>query len=392
MKNLLLAIGTFFLFQTSYSQTIYSLVFSYTEDNTIGQGCYIDYKNTKSEVQAISQALGQNLIERHFTSDFNKTNLDNVINNLGVNPDDIIFLYISTHGARSSQGDNNQFPQIVVPSSNTQVMVSSYNYIYSKIKNLNARLTITLIDACNGYANITPKEVTIYGKTYSKKTSNTLTNFQKSNYLKLFKNYKGNLLVSSSEPGKYSISTSAGSIFTNCFFQALHYYTDMEDQTNIKYINWTNLLNRAKQYTLNETQRVSSQDRDFQPYYPVWENGLSRSVSSTSISNTTREVPSSLKLLHTCRALSAQEMRERDTDNDHLLKYWISGRQEDLNRIEKVIYYLHHTFSDPIHQNTDSESNYLETFTVWGQFWLRAKIIFKDGQEIELNRYTSFTN
>ncbi len=64
---------------------------------------------------------------------------------------------------------------------------------------------------------------------------------------------------------------------------------------------------------------------------------------------------------------------------------WIEGSENDLDKIESVVYILHSTFKDPVRTNTNRSEKFMLKTSGWGVFTLYAKIILKDGKHIKLS-------
>jgi hypothetical protein len=64
----------------------------------------------------------------------------------------------------------------------------------------------------------------------------------------------------------------------------------------------------------------------------------------------------------------------------------------DLDRIEKVVYHLHHTFRRPRREVASRSDNFaLRLENVWGQFMVYADVHFRDGSApVQLTRYLNF--
>ena len=95
-----------------------------------------------------------------------------------------------------------------------------------------------------------------------------------------------------------------------------------------------------------------------------------------------------VELLH--RATLFQDGRPGFESNTHRIDVWMEGQDNVLSRIERTTYYLHPTFNPSVVSRYSPEDRFSLTFTAWGQFELKAKVYFKDGQVKDLSRYLSF--
>jgi hypothetical protein len=95
-----------------------------------------------------------------------------------------------------------------------------------------------------------------------------------------------------------------------------------------------------------------------------------------------------VELLH--RATLLQDSRTDFESNTHRIDVWIAAQDNVLSRIERATYYLHPTFNPSVVSRYSPEDRFSLSFTAWGQFELKAKVYFKDGQVKDLSRYLSF--
>jgi transcription initiation factor IIF auxiliary subunit len=58
---------------------------------------------------------------------------------------------------------------------------------------------------------------------------------------------------------------------------------------------------------------------------------------------------------------------------------WLDGTDDELNRVEKVIYTLHETFPQPVQVRADRPSKFRLAASGWGGFRIYAKVIHRDG-------------
>jgi len=61
---------------------------------------------------------------------------------------------------------------------------------------------------------------------------------------------------------------------------------------------------------------------------------------------------------------------------------------EALAQVERVVYFLHRTFKNPIRETKDAKNNFALRTAAWGEFTIRADIYFKNrANPIRLSRY-----
>lgn len=69
---------------------------------------------------------------------------------------------------------------------------------------------------------------------------------------------------------------------------------------------------------------------------------------------------------------------------------WLEGQAVDEGRVESVTYYLHPTFSNPIHRVTDKSSGFKLSGSGWGEFNIKADVALADGETLTLNYWLQF--
>lgn len=65
----------------------------------------------------------------------------------------------------------------------------------------------------------------------------------------------------------------------------------------------------------------------------------------------------------------------------------VEGSPEDLEEIERVTYFLHPTFPNPVVKSTDASTNFELKSAGWGEFSIAAEVTMKDGRKVRLERW-----
>jgi len=63
---------------------------------------------------------------------------------------------------------------------------------------------------------------------------------------------------------------------------------------------------------------------------------------------------------------------------------WLGGTSEELDNVDHVMYVLDRTFHNPVRTVNDRSSNFRLEDATWGAFKLYAKVLHKDGRELDL--------
>lgn len=76
--------------------------------------------------------------------------------------------------------------------------------------------------------------------------------------------------------------------------------------------------------------------------------------------------------------------------NTRTFTIWVGGNEQVLSHIERVTYYLHPTFNPSVITRYSFEDKFTLSLTAWGEFELKAKVYFKEGQVKDLSKFLSF--
>lgn len=367
---------SFLLCGNAFSQKFHAFLFCKTSDRNIGTSVKINYANMQEALQIVADGLNYQYAEHSLTSlNFNIKNVNVVIDSTNIQPNDIVFMYFSTHGAKS-KWDSNIFPQIDIP----DTLLAVYKLYKKVLTEKNPKSIVTLIEACSGFLDITPQQAFIYqtaGDTNSVKLNSPL---QKQNIQKLFSS-DCNIIMTAGQPGKNTWATWQGSMFTNCFLRTLKEYIETP---NLSMVTWDNVLKQCKQYTYDMTSSTRIK------YYPVWEKSncsekMAFDSSQSSISIDTLPIANKVSLIIKC----SKAERGR---NLYFVKLKIEGSISEINSISKVEYFLDATMTMPIVLRVNKNKNFEYGFSVWGEFPIKAKVFYLDGKVVDLYGEIDFKN
>ena len=65
----------------------------------------------------------------------------------------------------------------------------------------------------------------------------------------------------------------------------------------------------------------------------------------------------------------------------------LDGSPEELERVDCVVYTLHHTFRKPVRRVSTRETNFRLESEGWGEFMIYATVVLKDGSEEQLEHW-----
>lgn len=204
------------------AQTIHIIVFCATNDKKKGvlTDLATSAKNTKQYferefVPDVKKYSGYSVSAHYYyDSQFNKTTLDSVVNNLYSSGNDVIFFYYCGHGFNETSSSR-QYPKLSLGGMDG-TRSKWLEDVYYVLRQKNHRLLITIAEACNkvyevqsvrnGPGSFGPHS------TYSKNAAN---------YNKLF-SQSGDYLCSSSKREQASWFDNGWGYFTDCFINAFN--------------------------------------------------------------------------------------------------------------------------------------------------------------------------
>lgn len=213
---------------------VYAIIAGDTTDPSIGDSTKADINTITKELNAMQKSTGMQVNVVTITDQKNLAdNVWDVVTNLNVQPDDVIFFYYSGHGFREKNKDPNPWPYIYF---NLDDSYLDYAQIISELQNKDPRLLVTMVDVCNSYID-QEQRVARSAKILTKEMK---ANIQK-NYKKLFLEYRGHVNVTSSSSGEYSWGDSAGGLYTQKFDKALN-----NELQSSKSPSWQHIISETK--------------------------------------------------------------------------------------------------------------------------------------------------
>ncbi len=235
---------------TNNGITLHFVIVANTLIGDIGKSCNTDKDRLEYEFSSIADALQIGFKKYEvYGENFNKYNVNTILNSVAVSPNDIVIFVYRGHGFRwSDQKDS--WPMLDLRTSfyNPINDNSSINLgtVYTSLVGKGARLNIILGDCCNSDVGI------------SKMTANNFLNPQADNkpdvgkLRRLFISAKGNILSAAAKPGEVSWANDFGGFFTISFLQA------MKEQ--ISYLtygtpDWQQIINYTIQLAKDKTSQ-----------------------------------------------------------------------------------------------------------------------------------------
>jgi hypothetical protein len=202
-----------FLTGNSFAQTLHAVVFADTDDRDIGESVAKDFYSMSIEMNTIASAVRMP-IEEHFYygEDFRNPKFVQTLEGLNIGAEDIVLVYVSSHGARPLQ-DACAYPQIAFPPKRDTDFFSlcQIDKILARKK---PKFYLIMGDLCNSYSNALSAKELPKGNTVIKGST-------EATYQALFSQVRGSVIVTSSQAGETSIALERGGAFTLCFLHSL---------------------------------------------------------------------------------------------------------------------------------------------------------------------------
>lgn len=256
------------------AQTLHTIVFCNTIDQSIGQSMSIEFLNMKNQVRTWAGLIDYD--EDHHELDgrnCTRANLKAVIDDMDVDADDVILTFYGGHGSHA-ENDPDPWPQYCMNSGfenqgNWVPMALVQKWIEAK----NARLSIIISNCCNVVQGATTKKpLWAMGGDYTR-----LDGINSKNYKALFA-AKGLVMATSSKvPEPSWCGVPQGGLYTCDFIQAMKLVG-----TGVVSPDWDSVLNKAYELCANR----DIVDRDGQhhkqhPYQKFYSRGGSVPPSDT---------------------------------------------------------------------------------------------------------------
>ncbi len=229
--------------ETSLGQTLHTIIFADTNDDSIGEGVSVNVRNIQNWSRMISESLhkdGYTLKTYVFSGyDCNKENLLAFLNDFSCQNDIVIFYY-GGHGGRSVH-DSSKYPRICL-SANEENRFVKLSDIEVLLKSKNPKLQIIIADCCNSYYNgNVPMSRPMPMGTYSRQSS-----YDESLIRELFLNNNGSIICTGATKGEYGwISSIDGGFFTQSFLNSFGFAMNRKEEQPL----WRTIMSDASDET-----------------------------------------------------------------------------------------------------------------------------------------------
>lgn len=258
MKRLILLFAVLATYIFAGAQTFHAIVFCNTIDRSIGQSMSVELANVSRHFGVLQNLLDDDYLFIITSIDGNRctaSNIQSIINEMNVGPDDVVFTFYGGHGSHAPNNANDPWPQYCM-NTGDQSKWLPMALVDKWVAQKNPRLHITMANCCN----VAQEGVTIKPMWANDSRATKLDGYDAAAFRKLF-GYKGSVMVTSSKLGQYSWCNPYGGMFTNQFWASM----DKIGRGNIN-PDWNSLMTSAgKEISVNTDRGVVPQT----PYYKI---------------------------------------------------------------------------------------------------------------------------
>lgn len=247
------------------AQTLHTVVFCNTIDQSIGKSMAIEFLNVKNQFKTLAGLIDYDEDNHYLDGPIcTRDNLKMIIDQMDVEDGDVIMTFYGGHGSHAPNNEDDPWPQYLMNSGfenqgNWVPMASLAKWVRAK----NPRLAIILSNCCNSVQEATTKKpLWAMGGDYT-----SLDGIVADRYKKLF-SAKGLVMATSSKLGEVSwCGIPDGGLYTCDFFEALKMVG-----TGKVNPDWESLLKKA--YDLCAARDIRAHDGVYKqhPYYEVNSN------------------------------------------------------------------------------------------------------------------------
>ncbi|MCQ2250032.1 MAG: caspase family protein [Bacteroidales bacterium] len=196
--------------------TMHFIVVAATNDESIGESVQTDLKLVRKDFSIMADQLNIGFDEQIVQgSQFNKRNIEKVIDNVNVKPNDLIVFIYSGHGFRYDD-DQDAFPRMYLaqhgenPTDEYQLSTTD---AFKRLAKKNARLTLFLSDCCNSEVGATRMEME--SMAFASRAVNN--NIDTKKLRQLFIDQEGTLRATAAKAGQYALCDRSGGYLLTSF-------------------------------------------------------------------------------------------------------------------------------------------------------------------------------
>lgn len=209
--------------------TLHAIIVADTNDFQIGESVKVDLSNLTELVNEIKEKTRLKLNQTVIADDlFEASNIKMAVENLSVNPNDLVIFYYAGHGVNT--GNHSKWPSMHITDTNQYVEL---DWITTTLKNKQPRFFIAMADTCNVFLPPT--------KSRQLPRERGVVPVPK-NYYELFLKPRGYIIASSTSPDQEAGGDpDNGGKFTS------HFLASLQDELASSQPSWRSITREATQ-------------------------------------------------------------------------------------------------------------------------------------------------
>lgn len=390
MKWLLVLLIAITCNNTLFSQTVYGIFFIASSDE---EAINNSFKHDLSAMNLLVETISNNVNYDYSKYIFdekkcNGENFDRIASTLSTSEDDIIIVYISSHGARHPN-DESPFPLVQLQPG----QLRSPTKIFADLKKIPHKTLMVVSDACNNNLEnlpaipVTEEEREVYTKSFPEIGKVSISDIKKQNIKRIFIEKCFDLILTSSEPTKKSIIyKNSGSLFTNQLVSNMDEFFKLRKNSTIKEIlyatgNGTYLEStRVSKMKYNEEKYGANNHKPYIPYgimYGCTDKNTSAKITFNKTQLPDLEIKSTS---HVVKDIDGTEVNE--------IELQLVGDRTLLNRTRQVKYVIPPGETNiPIKISLNKDNNFKCKVKMSGSGYIIATVTYDDGSNTEVGTY-----
>lgn len=230
--QLFFAFALLFKFSTIEAVTFHAILIGDTDDKELKKVVKKDIQHMEKHFDDVFDFLNVDLLDQTtYTGGHVNTKILSDLENMKIEPEDLIFLYFSGHGFHTTSKETPDWPYLYFTKDDSGV--NELKILEILVKH-NPKLIICMADCCNNII----KNWELPDLVGKREKARGKSDAAMKNLNRLFLEEKGVIIISSSSPGYYAEGTDEdGSFFTNYYIEAFKKAIHSQEPTS-----WNDIL------------------------------------------------------------------------------------------------------------------------------------------------------
>lgn len=201
------------------------------DDQSRKEFTHKDLAAIRKEAYTIAEALSLPVTETTLQGSLNAQQVLDLVEELEIQPDDLVVFYFSGHGFSLFSQVDDPWPDLLFSGDDQAFALSTLIELFER---KNAQFTFIFADCCN---NLMPDALLSQPLLKPKTRRRIVDQIEAENYKKLFLDTQGIVVLCAAKKKQLAHARASGSLCTHSFLEALH-----EKVLDFNYIDWQDLL------------------------------------------------------------------------------------------------------------------------------------------------------